>query len=580
LTVAVVGEFKRGKSTFINALIGHEILPEDVVPTTAVATRLTYGDTPSATLRFHDGRTQNIELAQLADYATKRTPEAAAAAGTIAEALVYYPVPFLKDLRMTLADTPGLGDDADMTRITLAELQNCDIAVMVIMADAPFAESEAAFLTQHLLTSRQGQIVFVVNGIDRLNSAADAEKVTNLVQTRVESAILKWIEQQGAHQADAYLRKFGKPKVFALSAYQALQGKLNNDADLLKRSRFDAFAAAMVDGINRERGGILLQVGVNSFIRLVIKSEKVLTNLEKTLIQHKQDFSTEIAFIEESRNSFIADLSNKLDKYFPLPERQDKKIGWFETRKIQLPEWILSLAHTLSENIDNIVNDAMCNWVKKQPLPDDKINEQLNNTFSNYWMATISQDKDILFVKNTFYNELSRRITLFSSIHFLNKNKMDILCGSIEKSISNKVFIFFRVSSTEIKAVGYDIYLDSFSRGLFVWKSTLIEAQKASIKQFILHKICHINSLSNELEREIFNSSLDKLKQFRSEIMRELLNIKPILDVLHDNFDGSNEYSIVNRLQAMREMHIEINNAIAHAQKLSGQLMPIMGAVG
>src|SRR6476660_5374268 len=41
--IAVVGEFKRGKSTLINALMGREILPADVLPCSATVNRVTYG---------------------------------------------------------------------------------------------------------------------------------------------------------------------------------------------------------------------------------------------------------------------------------------------------------------------------------------------------------------------------------------------------------------------------------------------------------------------------------------------------------------------------------------------------------
>ena len=40
--VAIVGEFKRGKSTLINALLGQEVLPADVLPATATLNRVTY----------------------------------------------------------------------------------------------------------------------------------------------------------------------------------------------------------------------------------------------------------------------------------------------------------------------------------------------------------------------------------------------------------------------------------------------------------------------------------------------------------------------------------------------------------
>jgi len=55
-SIAVVGEFKRGKSTFINALSGKNFLPSDVLPATATLNRITYSPTPSAKIIFRDGR--------------------------------------------------------------------------------------------------------------------------------------------------------------------------------------------------------------------------------------------------------------------------------------------------------------------------------------------------------------------------------------------------------------------------------------------------------------------------------------------------------------------------------------------
>src|SRR5512134_2038749 len=41
--VAVLGQFKAGKSSFLNGLIGGAIVPVDVLPSAAVVTRLGYG---------------------------------------------------------------------------------------------------------------------------------------------------------------------------------------------------------------------------------------------------------------------------------------------------------------------------------------------------------------------------------------------------------------------------------------------------------------------------------------------------------------------------------------------------------
>ena len=74
--IAIVGEFKRGKSTLINALLGQEILPSDVLPCSANLNRVTYGLQPKVELRFKakaeedEGTVEHIEIDQLSAYVT------------------------------------------------------------------------------------------------------------------------------------------------------------------------------------------------------------------------------------------------------------------------------------------------------------------------------------------------------------------------------------------------------------------------------------------------------------------------------------------------------------------------------
>ena len=55
--VACVGQFKRGKSTLLNALVGHEVVPTGFIPVTAVPTVIRFGDALHARIRMRDGRT-------------------------------------------------------------------------------------------------------------------------------------------------------------------------------------------------------------------------------------------------------------------------------------------------------------------------------------------------------------------------------------------------------------------------------------------------------------------------------------------------------------------------------------------
>ncbi|PLZ42965.1 dynamin family protein, partial [Fischerella thermalis WC542] len=245
--VAVVGEFKRGKSTFINALLGQEILPSDIEPCSATINRVTYSLNSYVEVEFKDGRKERVEIDKLSEYVTKLTPEAEATAANVKEAVVYYPAPYCRN-NVDIIDTPGLNDDPSMTGVTLSVLPKVDAAILVIMAQSPVSEVERDFLENKLLTNDLGRVIFVVTGIDRCNRPGDADKVIASVRKRIKEYVLERAAQQWGEDSaeyEVYLKKIGEPKVFGLSAYQALEAKDNNDDELLAKSRFQEFEKAL-----------------------------------------------------------------------------------------------------------------------------------------------------------------------------------------------------------------------------------------------------------------------------------------------------------------------------------------------
>ena len=64
-TVVVLGEFKRGKSTFVNSLLGADLLPTDVLPETAVISAIAYNDTPGVEAVYQDGTTEKNGFQQV-----------------------------------------------------------------------------------------------------------------------------------------------------------------------------------------------------------------------------------------------------------------------------------------------------------------------------------------------------------------------------------------------------------------------------------------------------------------------------------------------------------------------------------
>jgi len=262
-SVAIVGEFKRGKSTLINAFLGSEILPSDILPCSATLNRVTHGLKPQLKIRFKDGREEELEIDRLKEYVTKLTPESEETATTIEEATVYYPI---RHDNVDIIDTPGLNDDISMTAVTLSVLPRVEAAVMVMMAPAVFSAYERDFLENKLLTNDLGRVIFVVNAIDRCTKPGDKERLLKNAENRLQKYILSRAEEQFGKDSEdykVYIKKIGKPKVFGISAEQALAAKLNADEEALVQSGFAEFQTALEEFLTTGQGAVRLQVAVN-----------------------------------------------------------------------------------------------------------------------------------------------------------------------------------------------------------------------------------------------------------------------------------------------------------------------------
>ena len=72
ITIAIVGRFKAGKSSFLNHFLGRPLLPVGVVPVTTVVTEIRFGPAERAEVRFLEGRVEEIPLNEIASYVSER----------------------------------------------------------------------------------------------------------------------------------------------------------------------------------------------------------------------------------------------------------------------------------------------------------------------------------------------------------------------------------------------------------------------------------------------------------------------------------------------------------------------------
>ncbi len=395
-SVAIVGEFKRGKSTLINALLEKDVLPTDVVPTTATLNKVAYSVTPFVRIEYNDGKTEDIDIDRLNEYVTKLTPESEEVAKTVKIATVYYPVNYCKN-GVTIIDTPGLNDDEAMTKVTLSVLPQIDAAIMVMMAGSPFSQYECDFLENKVITSDLGRVLFVVTGID-LYDEDDAEKILTLIRKRITDSVMKKAKSvygEGSKEYEAYQRKLGNIHLYGLSAKKALKAKKKGDPQMLEESRFPEFERALERFLTEERGAVMLNVPLSRIKTSSIELVKAIQLRENALTMQREEFNAkyeeamkeierirserqqEFHRINDAADRTYQELIPSIEEYWPsLEQAADEAIDAYtivsanelkgaalqqtqDSMTKAVKEAIGNVSQTLTEKIQAAINDAL-----------------------------------------------------------------------------------------------------------------------------------------------------------------------------------------------------------------------------
>ncbi len=171
--LAVLGQFKRGKSTLLNALLGEPLLPTSVVPLTAIPTFLHAGPLRQAKVAYTNGRPGEQvtadEARRIAMFLEEYVTEAANPGNRLGINHVEVASPAeILSRGVVLIDTPGIGSTfRHNTEATLNFLPQCDAALFLVSADPPITEVEVDFLKK--VREKVVRLFFLLNKVDYLS---------------------------------------------------------------------------------------------------------------------------------------------------------------------------------------------------------------------------------------------------------------------------------------------------------------------------------------------------------------------------------------------------------------------------
>ena len=334
--LVIVGEFNAGKSAFINALVGAEVMPEGVTPTTSVINLLRYGPESTVTMQ----------------------PD-----GLI---LREYPAEFLDEI--TIVDTPGTNAIIrEHEALTQQFVPRSDMVLFVTSADRPFTESERAFMES--IRDWGKKIVVIINKIDLIREAEGVAQVTDFVSENIE-------------------RLLGlTPDVFSVSALLAQQAKALGERNPDERGRLwaasgfgplEEFIFTTLDEEGRIRLKLLSPLGVGERItekyqqiteeRLAVLRDDLATieNIERQLEAYQEDMRRQFTYHLSRIENIIARMINRGDEFFEETIRLGRVFDLLNKDKIR-GDFERQVVAGTEQQIDTVI-DELIDWMVDQDL--------------------------------------------------------------------------------------------------------------------------------------------------------------------------------------------------------------------
>jgi Dynamin family len=240
LQLAVIGQFKRGKSTFLNALLGQPLLPTGVIPLTSIPTFIAWGPTPLVRVTYRTNRPAEEFYDATPDQIRRRLSGFVAEEANPQNRLgverveLRYPATILTS-NVVLVDTPGIGSThRHNSDAALQVLPECDAAIFVVSADPPITEAELVYL--ETVRPTLASIFFIFNKADYL-TPDELEAAAAFLSTTLERA----------------LPGSAAPGVFCLSALRGLKAKQVGDVKAVDDSGLGAIEERILNYLAREK---------------------------------------------------------------------------------------------------------------------------------------------------------------------------------------------------------------------------------------------------------------------------------------------------------------------------------------
>lgn len=420
-TLVILGDFKRGKSTIINALLGRPLAPVNVAPETYTINEISYGS-PSINAVLKNGERMMLQKYEITRESLEKLIP------TLQSPIDHLDIrdnaEILKEIR--IVDTPGLSDIEDLDDQVTNYLMNADAIIYVASALLPFSESEQLYLASHIQPQRFGMLYVLVNMLDALSSREDVEKIMARISQKSE-AIVPNAFVYGISAEEEFRRKCGiKSNVqndfsdYYEAEFLKFEVSLKRDIilqkDIIRKKR----VLAMLDQMLRET-----HAKIHIFSDMSALDQK---KFEKMTQDFEQQCSTISTFLD----------TKKPDIHLNILEMQQEAELWMYEFFAKLRESVLECRPTESE--------------------DDIAAEDVEKYFYSYLMDKVGEAyRTCLEIHSSRMNDLIERISeqladklgISELAEVSHANSVDRILSDVKKKVAHSVMNVAQTGTSE-----------------------------------------------------------------------------------------------------------------------------------
>jgi GTPase SAR1 family protein len=388
--VLVLGEFKRGKSTFINAMLGEEILPAYARPCTAIINEIKWADSPVALLHYPaaaDGTTpqpKSVAVKELEQYVTIRDgmPEKEAIRSIAYDKVeLFWPLDLCRN-GVEIIDSPGLNEHEIRQKVTMDYLSTVDAILFVLSCEVLGSQSELDVIDNTLRSMGHKDLFFICNRY-------------NMIRPKERDDICKHALAKLAPRTER-----GAERVFFIDALGALDGRVAGDHAAVEQSQVPKVERELAKFLTTERGKVKilrpateLKNAIQEARRIIPERTLMLRTDVKTLEARYEEAQVPLRQLETKRSQIVMQLTNfqedmKMlvgDRALAFYHDLSDQIGqWAQDYELQTPVKFVSMqgwkpeglkpqieraVQELVEHLSQRVESELANWQKAELQP-------------------------------------------------------------------------------------------------------------------------------------------------------------------------------------------------------------------